>query len=162
MSARSGIEFPHDLLRPKPSEELFDVLHLHRTSREWSFDSQRFSQFNWLVFDEQVAHDDMGPGGRTLPSLFVNLGQDFGRIEPHKTAFPKSVEVALFGLSHHPVGSRLLKYKDMDWRGFRTPWVYTIDFDVFAAGSRAKQANEPVRLAGLFLACDVASPRMQS
>ncbi|MER8481654.1 hypothetical protein [Mesorhizobium sp. M1322] len=112
-------------------EELFDVLRLHRANQNWSFDSKRFSEFNWLVVDEKVSHDDMGPDGRTLPGLFVNLSQDFGRIEPHKTSLPSSVEAALFGLLTIP-WEQIAEYKDMEWRGFRVPWVYTVDSDVFA------------------------------
>jgi hypothetical protein len=110
---------------------LFDVLHLHSANRNWSLDRRRFSQFNWLVVDEQVPLDDIGPDGRTLPGLFVNLSQDFGRIVPHKTGLPPSVEAALFGLLTIP-WEQIADYKDIEWRGFRVPWVYTVDSDVFA------------------------------
>ncbi|RWB68857.1 hypothetical protein [Mesorhizobium sp.] len=112
-------------------EQLFDVQLLHRAHRDWSFDSGRFSQFNWLVVEEQVTHDDKGPEGRRLPGLFVNLGQDFGRIEPHKTGLPPGVEAALFGLLTIP-WERIGGLREMEWRGFGIPWVYTLDSDVFA------------------------------
>ncbi|WP_421423731.1 hypothetical protein [Agrobacterium rosae] len=112
-------------------EQLFDILRLHRVNENWSFDSGRFSQFNWLVVGEQVPHDDMGPEGRRLPGLFMDLGQDFGRIEPYKTGLPPAVEAALFGLLTIP-WERIGGLREMEWRGFGVPWVYTLDSDVFA------------------------------
>ncbi|WP_336072142.1 hypothetical protein [Nitratireductor rhodophyticola] len=112
-------------------DELFDVQVLHRVNIDWSLDSARFSQFNWLVVEEQVAHDDNGPEGRRLPGLFVNLGQDFGRIEPYHTGLPSAVEAALFGLLTIP-WERIGGLREMEWRGFGVPWVYTLDSDVFA------------------------------
>lgn len=112
-------------------EQLFDILRLHRANENWSFDSERFSQFNWLVVSEQVPHDDMGPEGRRLPGLFMDLGQDFGRIEPYKTGLPPAVEAALFGLLTIP-WERIGGLREMEWRGFGVPWVYTLDSDVFA------------------------------
>jgi hypothetical protein len=69
-----------------------------RRSRTGRSISKRFSEFNWLVVDDKVPHDDMGPEGRRLPDLFMDLGQDFERIEPYKTGLPPAVEAALFGL----------------------------------------------------------------
>jgi hypothetical protein len=112
-------------------EELFDVQAIYRANKDWSLDSARFSQFNWLVAEEQVKHDDNGPEGRRLPGLFVNLGQDFGRIEPHQTGLPSAVEAALFGLLTIP-WERIGGLREMEWRGFGIPWVYTLDSDVFA------------------------------
>lgn len=37
-------------------EQLFDVQVLHRANIDWSLDSARFSQFNWLFVEEQVKH----------------------------------------------------------------------------------------------------------
>lgn len=112
-------------------EQVFDVQGLQRTSRSWSLNSGRFAQFNWLVVNDVVQHDDMGPDGRTLPGLFANLGQDFGRIEPYRTGLPAAVEVALFGLLTIP-WEEIAGYREMEWRGFGVPWVYTIDTDIFA------------------------------
>jgi len=112
-------------------EELFDVQGLQRTNRSWSLDSGRFSQFNWLVVNDVVKHDDRGLGGRTLPGLFANLGHDFGRIEPYRTGLPAAVEAALFGLITIP-WEEITGYREMEWRGFSVPWVYTIDDDIFA------------------------------
>ncbi|MBL8580496.1 MAG: hypothetical protein JNK47_25155 [Mesorhizobium sp.] len=112
-------------------DQLFDVVRLHRANENWSLDSGRFSQFSWLVVSEQVPHDDMGPEGRRLPGLFMDLGQDFGRIEPYNTGLPSAVEAALFGLLTIP-WERIGGLKEVEWRGFAVPWVYTLDSDVFA------------------------------
>ncbi|MGO6744389.1 hypothetical protein ACCS93_18205 [Rhizobium ruizarguesonis] len=112
-------------------EELFDVQGLLRTNRSWSLDSGRLSGFNWLVVNDVVQHDDLGPDGRTLPGLFANLGQDFARIEPYRTGLPAAVEAALFGLLTIP-WEEISEYREMEWRGFGVPWVYTIDSDIFA------------------------------
>jgi hypothetical protein len=84
-----------------------------------------------LVVEEEVEHDDLGPEGRRLPGLILDLSQDFGRIEPHRSGLPASVEAALFGLLTI-AWEEIVEYEDMDWRGFRLPWVYTLDSDVFA------------------------------
>lgn len=112
-------------------DQLFDVLHLHRTSRTWSLDSQRFSQFSWLLVSEQALHDDMGPDGRKLPGLFADFTRDFGRIEPYNTGLPAAVEAALFGLLTIP-WEDIAAYSDTEWRGFSLPWVYCLDADIFA------------------------------
>lgn len=112
-------------------EQLFDVQGLQRNNRSWSLDNGRFSQFNWLVVNEEVQHDDMGPDGRALPGLFANLGQDFSRIEPYRSGLPAAVEAALFGLLTIP-WEEIVGYREMEWRAFGVPWVYTIDADVFA------------------------------
>ncbi|SEH31061.1 hypothetical protein [Rhizobium sp. NFR12] len=112
-------------------EQLFDVSILQRVNENWSLDSGRFSQFNWLVVSEEVRHDDMGPEGRRLPGLLVDLSQDFGRIEPYKTGLPPAVEAALFGLLTIP-WENIADLMETEWRGFVLPWVYTVDSDVFA------------------------------
>ncbi|RWP15983.1 MAG: hypothetical protein E5X67_08740 [Mesorhizobium sp.] len=110
---------------------LVDFVRLKRAHRTWVFDSARFAQFTWLVVEEDVEHPSGVPGVRTLPGLLVNLGQDLGRIEPHRSGLPASVEAALFGLLTIP-WEDIADYREMDWRVFRIPWVYTIDGDVFA------------------------------
>ena len=112
-------------------EQLFDVRGLHRANGKWAFDSQSFSQFNWLVVSELVPHDDLSPEGRRLPGLFMDLGRDFGRIEPYSTGLPPAVEAALFGLLTIP-WEQIGGLREVEWRGFGVPWVYTLDSDVFA------------------------------
>jgi hypothetical protein len=97
---------------------------------EWHFDSQRFSQFSWLVVEELV--DLPGePEARALPSLFTDLSKDFGRIEPHRPLYPQAVETALLALLTAP-WEDVTVHSDFEWRPFRIPWVYTFDDDLFA------------------------------
>lgn len=94
------------------------------------FDSQRFSQFAWLVVKEDVQLDGH-PEARALPVLFSGVNHDFGRIEPHKQRIPAAVEAALFALLTVPWEDFVI-YRKVEWRSFRIPWVYTIDDDVFS------------------------------
>lgn len=70
------------------------------------------------------------PEKRAVPVLFMDLSQDLGRIEPHKRRFPAIVEDALFFLLLAPWES-WSTMQEVDWRGIRVPWVYTIDSDIF-------------------------------
>lgn len=115
-------------------EDLFDVQGLRRVNRQWSVDTKRFAEFTWLVVDEDVSPETVAPGQRRLPSMFSAIDRDFGRIEPYHTGLPVSVEDALFGLLVLP-WEEIVDYLEMDWRGFQIPWVYTVDFDVFARRS---------------------------
>ncbi|MBB4116422.1 hypothetical protein FHT80_005796 [Rhizobium sp. BK226] len=116
---------------PRELDELFDINGLRRAHPSWSVDSRRFSEFTWLIVEEDVVHKTTAPGQRRLPSLFGNHDRDFGQIEPYHTGLPAPVEDALFGLLTIP-WEKIVQYDDMDWRGFQIPWVYTIDSDVFA------------------------------
>lgn len=116
---------------PKELDELFDVNSLRRAHPSWSVDSRRFSEFTWLIVEEEVVHKTTALGQRRLPGLFENLNRDLGQIEPYHTGLPTSVEDALFVLLIIP-WEEIVQYDDIDWRGFQVPWVYTIDSDVFA------------------------------
>ena len=59
-----------------------------------------------------------------MPVLFTDMRQDFGRIEPHKERFPFVIEDALFFLLLAP-WEDWSRMPQVDWRGFRIPWVYT-------------------------------------
>ncbi len=125
--------FGPNLLRDFTADQLHDLVDRHGVMRQWPerrFDSRRFSQFSWLVVEEFV--DLPGePGARALPSLFINLDKDFGRIEPHKPRFPPAVEIAIFALLTAP-WEDVVRHSDVNWRPFRIPWVYTLDDDLFA------------------------------
>lgn len=103
---------------------------------QWSIDTKRFAEFNWLVVEEEVSHGTVTPGQRCLPSLFGDIDRDFGRIEPYHTGLPKTVEDALFALLILP-WEEIVDYVDLDWRRFHIPWVYTVDMDIFARRSPA-------------------------
>lgn len=110
--------------------ELVDPFGVTRVWPEQRFDSERFSQFSWLVVEELV--DLPGkPGARALPILFADLGKDYGSIQPHKPLYPQAVESAIFMLLTAP-WEDITVHSDVEWRPFRAPWVYTLDDDLFA------------------------------
>jgi len=103
---------------------------LERINPTWTFDAERFSEFSWLVVNEVVPLDGE-PGARALPALFLDFSRDFGAIEPHQKRFAAVVETALFALLLAPWEDWTV-HGDLDWRGFRVPWIYTIDDDLLA------------------------------
>jgi hypothetical protein len=111
---------------------------LPRTSSSCRFNSERFAQFSWLVIEEDF-HLPGLVAERALPTLFVNLGQDVGRIEPHKPRFPQAVEAALFALLTVPLED--ITDSDVDWRPFRVPWVYTLTDDLFGRAPEPPDAG---------------------
>lgn len=111
--------------------ELINATRLERVFPDLAFDAQRFSIFQWLVVEEELALDDPRPGARASPPFFVDLDHDFGQIEPHKPRFPAAVENALFALLLAPWEEWSFGRRP-DWRGFNVPWVYTVVEDIFA------------------------------
>jgi hypothetical protein len=110
-------------------EKLFDAPRLARNFPALPFESKRLAQFHWLVVEEEIEVDPR-PEARATPFLFVDMRQDFGEIEPHLGRFPPAVEGALFFL----LLARWEEWSTMpefDWRGFRVPWIYTLDEDLF-------------------------------
>lgn len=108
---------------------LVDESRLMRLYPHQKFDAERFSQFHWLVVEETVALEQE-PEARAVPMLFMDLSQDLGQIEPHKGRFPGAVEEALFFLLLAS-WENWSTMAEVDWRGFRVPWVYTVDSDIF-------------------------------
>ena len=82
-----------------------------------------------MVVDETYQLDQE-PGERATSFLFENLNTDWGRIEPHRERFPAGVEDALFALLLAP-WEDWVEYPDVDWRGFRVPWIYIWSDDIF-------------------------------
>jgi hypothetical protein len=108
---------------------LVDAPRLKRFYPREEFDAERFAEFHWLIVEETVPLSDE-PGTRAVPVFGMDLRQDLGRIEPHKGRFPRALEETLFFLLLAPWEgwSTML---EVDWRGFRVPWVYTVDSDLF-------------------------------
>lgn len=126
------LEFgPARVRRFKPAElrVLIDEKRMRRMFHNLDFEADRFSEFHWLVVEEIVALDTE-PEARAVPVFFTDLRQDLGRIEPHKGRFPGAFEEALFFFLLVPWES-LSTMPEVDWRGFRVPWVYTVDSDIF-------------------------------
>ena len=115
-------------------EKLFDAQRLARNFPALPLESKRLARFHWLVVEEEVEIDPR-PDARATPFMFVNMARDFGEIEPHLGRFPPSVEGALFFL----LLARWEEWSTMpevDWRGFRMPWIYTSDEDLFVRPAR--------------------------
>jgi hypothetical protein len=123
-NSKVSLNFTADELR-----ELVDERRLKRAHQRQDFDADRFAEFHWLVVEEAVTLD-REPEARAVPVLFMNLNKDLGEIEPHKGRFPLAFEAALFFLLLAPweTWSTMV---EVDWRGFRVPWVYTADSDIF-------------------------------
>jgi hypothetical protein len=68
-------------LKPDALRALFDERRLKRIYQRKEFDADRFSEFHWLVVEEAVALDSESEA-RAVPMLFMDLGQDPGRIDP--------------------------------------------------------------------------------
>ncbi len=110
-------------------EALVNLPQLQRRYPRWQMDAERLASFTWLIVKEEVNLNGE-PGQRAIPVLFQSLDRDLGAIEPHRQRFPAAVEAALFMLLLAP-WEEWAHYTDLDWRAFRTPWVYTSDSDVF-------------------------------
>lgn len=118
---------------------LFDAPRLARLYPNTTFEAERFAQFHWLVVEETVAVDPRAEA-RAAPFLF-DIGRDFGAIEPHLRRFPAVVEAALFHLLLEP-WETWSTMADLDWRGFRAPWVYTLDDDLFVSPKRPPSPDD--------------------
>jgi hypothetical protein len=124
------------------ADELRSVIDLPRLRRLYprqDFDAERFSEFHWLIVEEVVVLEQE-PEERAVPVLFMDLSQDLGRIEPHKGRFPIALEEALFFLLLAPWES-WSTMPEVDWRGFRVPWVYTVDSDIFVRPNSPPSAD---------------------
>lgn len=109
--------------------DLIDAPRLQRFDPRGDFDAKRFSEFHWLVVEETVALEQ-SPAARGLPWLSMRMDQDLGRIEPHQGRFPSAVNDALFFLLLAP-WETWSTVPEFEWRGFRIPWVHSVDSDLF-------------------------------
>jgi hypothetical protein len=118
-------------------EAVIDLPRLKRFNPNWTFEARRFSRLSWLVVEDTYRE----PGVRAAPWLSspIDLNRDWGRSKPHRERFPVAVEAALFALL-------LVSWEDItempevDWCGFRVPWVYKADDGIFG---RPAQAPSP-------------------
>ncbi len=118
---------------------LVDVNRHLRFSTQCRFDSERLSQFTWLVVKEEY-EVAASAGSRNMHHMDDFLDRDYGQIEPHGRTFPESVDAALFALCLMP-WETWIQYKDMNWRAFRVPWHHTIDEDIFVRPSAYPSAD---------------------
>lgn len=119
--------------------ELFDAERIRRHHPE-PIDFGRFSELQWLVVEETVAIDPR-PESRAVPILFTDLRRDLGAFEPHAARYPEAVERALFYLLLAP-WETWSTMPEVDWRGFKIPWVYTTDTDLAVRPSRPPDAGD--------------------
>lgn len=112
-------------------EAMFDGPRLARHFPGRSLEAARLAQFQWLMVEEEIVLEP-DPEIRAAPFMYMLAKDDHGEIDPHLGRFPPAVETALFFLLLAPWEdwSRIV---DIDWRGFRLPWIYTLDDDVFVA-----------------------------
>ena len=120
-------------------ETLFDAPKLSRNFPTMPLDVDRLSQFHWLVVEEEIDLDPR-PEARAVPFMFTDMSQDFGEIEPHLGRFPPAVESAVFFLLLAP-WEDWSTMPEVDWRGFRIPWIYTVDDDLFVRPERSPTAD---------------------
>ncbi|MDE0554046.1 MAG: hypothetical protein OXI24_07530 [Candidatus Poribacteria bacterium] len=118
---------------------MFDAPKLLRNYPTMPLDADRLSQFHWLVIEEEFELDPR-PEARATPFMFVDMSQDFGEIEPHLGRFPPAVESAVFFLLLAP-WEDWSTMPEVDWRGFRIPWIYTVDDDLFVRPARPPIAD---------------------
>lgn len=108
---------------------LFDGPTIERTMPSKPLDARRLAQFQWLVVEEEIVLDPQ-PEKRASPWRYMAMNRDFGEIDPHFGRFPPAVEAALFYLILAP-WEDWSTMQEVDWRGFRLPWIHTVDEDLF-------------------------------
>jgi len=114
-------------------EGVFDSRKLALWYPTLPFEADKLAQFNWLVVEEKITvHLDKGM--RTFPFFSDESDINRGDIEPHVGRVPKAVEDALFFILLLP-WEQWEASESIDWRGFRMPWVYTQDDDLFVLPS---------------------------
>ncbi|MGY3441329.1 hypothetical protein [Bradyrhizobium sp. USDA 4473] len=119
--------------------QLFDAPRLARNFHSQPLDATRLAQFRWLVVEEEITLDPR-PEARASPFMYMTFDRDFGEIDPHLGRFPPAVESALFFLLLAP-WERWSTMQEVDWRGFRLPWIYTVDDDLFIRPSPPPSAD---------------------
>ena len=113
--------------------QMFDAERLARNFPTQPIDAKRLAQSQWLVIEESLAVND-GAEARAAPFMYMAMNRDFGEIDPHLGRFPPPVEAALFFLLLAP-WEQWSTMQEVDWRGFRVPWIYTLNDDLFVRPS---------------------------
>ena len=114
---------------PDELREVFDASRLKRCYPARDFDASALSQFRWIVVDEDVPVEKTAEV-RNLPFFFETTDQDFGRIVPHEGRLSPQLEAAIFFLALAP-WEEWLHYPSIGRSGFRVPWSYTVNEDLF-------------------------------
>jgi hypothetical protein len=119
--------------------ELLDLPRLRYHYPNLPVAAESFSQFSWLLVRERGLLS-RPIGSRALPFLYQRFDQAFGAIDPYRRRRPDIVERALFALVLLPWES-MTEYREFEWRGFRAPWVYTVNPDPFAKPALPPRAD---------------------
>ncbi len=122
---------------PEELTDLFDARRLARNFPNQPFEASRLAQFHWLVVEEEI---ELDPRVRTSLFGHMTFDRDFGEIDPHLGRFPPVVEAALFFLLLAP-WEQWSTMQEIDWRGFRVPWIHTVDDDLFIRPSPPPSAD---------------------
>ncbi|WP_460110315.1 hypothetical protein [Pseudomonas sp. S3_H04] len=125
------LQFGNARVRCFTSVELETIFQKPRLTRFFpsdQLDSARLSEFHWLVVEEEVSIGQASQS-RGFSFLDFRIDKDLGEITPYGGRFPAVVEQALFFLLLAP-WEEWAQMKEVDWRGFRLPWIYTLDDDL--------------------------------
>jgi len=113
--------------------EIIQYERLKRRFHSLSIDINSFARFDWLVVREPVTFAaTLKNRSGFFRRIDFQMDRDLGAIQPYAKKWPAAVERAVFALL-------LLKWEDMvqhrdiDWRAFRIPWVYSVPADVLDA-----------------------------
>ncbi|PAQ05489.1 hypothetical protein [Mesorhizobium temperatum] len=126
------VVFGRSSMRRFSEKELMDLAEADRIQRTFpssKVDWKRLSRFHWLIVEEDIPLI-AEPGARALPIMYKPLKRDLGAFLPHQGRFPEAVEEALFLMLLAP-WEDWAEVPEVDWRGFRVPWIYTADRDLF-------------------------------
>ena len=119
--------------------ELFDAPRMARSHPADQLDLSRLAELQWLVVEETIAIDPR-PEARSTPIFFTDMSRDFGAFESHQGRYPDVVERALFFLLLAP-WEEWSTMQEVDWRGFKFPWIYTVDRDLAIRPPKAPDAD---------------------
>lgn len=113
--------------------EIIQYERLQRRFRGLAIDANSFARFDWLVVREPVT---FAATLRNRSGFFrhidFRMDRDFGAIEPYAKKWPAIVERAVFALLLIR-WEDMVQHRDIDWRAFRIPWVYSVPADILDA-----------------------------
>jgi hypothetical protein len=113
--------------------EVIQFERLKRRFRNLSIDINSFARFDWLVVREPVSFaSTLKNRSGFFRHIDFRMDRDYGAIESYAKKWPAAVERAVFALLLLR-WEDMVQYRDIDWRGFRIPWVYSVPADVLDA-----------------------------
>lgn len=128
------LDFGPCMIREFARQELEEVLQIGRLRRQvpnLNLDTAGLADFRWLVVREEIPVI-RAADARAFPWFDFRMDRDFGAIDPHPRAWPPILERAVFGLTLLP-WEEMVADPRFEWRGFRIPWIHTVDHDPFTS-----------------------------